>query len=609
MAANNRKPNRNYLAKDYTDFRNELLTYARTFFPDKIQDFSEASVGGLFLDMAAAVGDNLSYYLDHQFRELSWSEAVEISNIERLLRNNGIKITGASPSTVSLTFYIEVPSVTVGGKTSPDTSSLPIIGAETVVTSNSGIPFSTVEPLDFSETDRVGKLMAKVIVGDVASDGTPLTYILSKDVVAVSGKIYTEQFSFGSTYTQFTSINLSNDNVTEVLSVKDSEGSQWYEVESLTQDTVFISRKNYSADRDQVDSVMNVTPAPRRFITTTNLQTRTTQLRFGGGDPNTNDDDVFPDPSTFSLPTYGKATIPRFTLDPNSLLKSKTFGEAPVSTTLTVSYRAGGGLLHNVGAGTIRTVRTLNIEFRDNPSASVATSVRASVDVTNSAPATGGSSPPTIEQLRSLVPAVRNAQARIVTKSDLIARVYSLPSKFGKVFRAGVRANPNNPLASQLFVLSRDSNGRLQQSPDTLKYNLRNFLNEYRLVSDAIDVVDARVINYTVSVTIVPTPDSVPLNVSRDVVTALTKLLNVNKYQIDQALIVSDFVSAVISVPGVLSITNIDIQSVMGEIDGREYSNVYFDVQSSTNRGIVVPPPGSIFELRYPNYDIVVTTE
>jgi len=609
MAASKRNPNKNYLAKDFGDFRASLLEYARTFFPDRIQDFSEASVGGLFLDMAAAVGDNMSYYLDHQFRELSWSEAVEIPNIERLLRNNGVKITGASPSTVTLSFYIEVPAVTVNGKTQPDESSLPVIGTETVVTSNSGVTFSTVEPLDFSEKDTTGNLSVTITVGDSASDGTPLTYILSKDVVGVSGRIYTEQFTFGDSYIPFISVTLANDNVTEVLSVKDTQGNSWYEVESLTQDTVFMSSPNYSADRDVVDSVMTIVPASRRFIVTTDLQTRASQLRFGGGDPSAEDDDIFPDPSKFALPTYGRSTIPRFTLDPNSLLRSKTFGQTPVSTTLTVSYRAGGGPSHNVGAGAIRTVRTLNIEFKDNPSASVASSVRASVDVINRESASGGSPPPTIDQLRTLVPSTRNSQARIVTKSDLIARVYSLPSKFGKVFRAGVRANQNNPFATQLFVLSRDNQGKLIQTPDTLKYNLRNFLNEYRLISDAIDVVDARIINYTLSVNIVPDPSSVPVNVSRDVITSLRSITDIGKRQIDQGLLVSEIVNAVISVPGVLSVTNIEIQSVMGEIDGREYSDVYFDVPTNTNRGVVVPPPGSIFELRYPEYDIVVTTE
>ena len=609
MAANNKKsPIRSYLAKDYNDFRSELLKYAKTFFPDKIQDFSEASVGGLMLDMAAAVGDNMSFYLDHQFRELSWSDAVEIQNVERLLRNNGVKIVGSSPATVTLTFFIEVPATSSAGRTVPDRTSLPVILENTVVDSSGGVSFSTIEDLDFAESDKFGNLFAKVQVGETSSSGIPLTFILSRNVVAVSGKIYTEQFTFPSSYQPFRTVTLTNANVSEVVSVTDTEGNSWYEVESLTQDTVFLGVLNKDEDNNLVRESLEVVPAPRRFMTNVNLQTRKTTVQFGGGDPTYSDDDVFPDPSKLSLPTYGRNTIPRFSLDPNSLLRSKTLGVSPTATTLTISYRAGGGIDHNVGVNTIRSIRTVRIEFRNSPAASIASSVRSSLDVLNSVPATGGSPAPTIDQLRPLIPAARNAQQRVVTKADLIARVYSLPSKFGSVFRAGVRSNPNNPLASQLFVLSRNENGKLIHSPDTLKKNIQKYLNEYRLISDAIDVVDARIINYAVNVSIIPTPDSNVNNVIRQVILVIQERLGIRNFQIDQSLQISDIVNAVINVPGVLSITRLDFQGMRGQIDGREYSDVYFDINANIIKGLIIGPPGSIFELRYPNFDIVVST-
>jgi hypothetical protein len=609
MAANKKtSPIRSYLAKDYGDFRAELLKYAKTYFPDKIQDFSEASVGGLMLDMAAAVGDNMSYYLDHQFRELSWSDAVEIQNIERLIRNNGVKIVGESPATVTLTFFIEVPATTTAGRIVPDRTSLPVILENTVVDSTNGVSFSTVEDLDFGETDKFGNLFAKVQVGDTSAAGIPLTFILSRKVIAVSGKIYTENFTFTSSYQPFRTITLTNANVSEVISVTDTDGNNWYEVESLTQDTVFLGVVNKDEDNNLVRESLEVVPAPRRFMTNVNLQNRKTSLQFGGGDPTLADDDVFPDPSKLSLPTYGRNTIPRFSLDPNSLIRSKTLGVSPVSTTLTVSYRAGGGINHNVGVNTIRSIRSIRIEFRNSPVASIASSVRASLDVLNDVPATGGAPAPTIDQMRSLIPAARNAQQRVVTKADLIARVYSLPSRFGRVFRAGVRSNPNNPLASQLFILSQNERGKLIQSPDTLKKNIRKYLNEYRLISDAIDVVDARIINYSVSVSIIPTPDANVNNVIRDVILSIQEKLSIRNFQIDQSLKIADVVNAVINVPGVLSVTRLDFQNMRGRIDGREYSDAYFDVNTNIIKGLIVGPPGSIFELRYPNFDVIVST-
>jgi len=601
-------PTRNYLAKDYNSLRSDLLKYAKTFFADKIQDFSEASVGGLLLDMAASVGDNMSFYLDHQFRETLWSEAVEISNVERLIRNSGVKIIGSSPSTVNLSFYIEVPAINESGKRVPDRSSLPIIQEATEVSSRDGVPFTTIEDIDFSETDRFGNLVATIIVGDVDENGQPDTFILSRDVLGVSGKIYVESYTFGSQFVPYRTISLSNPSVTEIINVIDTDGDTWYEVESLTQDTAFVGIVNTNEDNHIVKKNLTIVPAPKRFMTSTDLQRRNTTLLFGSGDPSLTDDDVFPDPSKLVIPLYGKNTMTKFSIDPNSLLKSKTLGVAPVSTTLIITYRAGGGLTHNVAVNSIRSIKTLRIDFKNGASASLASAVRASVDVTNNEPATGGASAPTIDTLRSLIPAARNSQSRIVTKADLLSRVYSLPSKFGSVYRAGVRQNPNNPLSSQLFVLSRDNSNRLILAPDTLKQNLKTYINEYRLISDAIDVVDAAIINYAISLSIVPAPDTNPADVIKNVISTLQTLLETRKFQIDQPIVIADIMSSVINIPGVLSLIRLEFFNVSGQHDGRDYPGIFFDMQSNTTKGLVIGSPGSIFELRYPNFDIIVST-
>ncbi len=601
-------PTRNYLAKDYNSLRSDLLKYAKTFFADKIQDFSEASVGGLLLDMAAAVGDNMSFYLDHQFRETLWSDAVEISNIEKMIRNNGVKIVGSSPSTVNLSFYIEVPAINESGRRVPDRSSLPIIQKATEVSSRDGVPFTTIEDIDFSETDRFGNLVATIIVGDVDEDGQPVTFILSRDVYAVSGKIYVESYSFGSQYVPYRTISLSNPSVTEIISVVDSDGDNWYEVESLTQDTAYVGIVNTNEDGHIVKKNLSIVPAPKRFMTSVDLQNRNMTLMFGSGDPTLTDDDVFPDPSKLVVPLYGKNTMTRFSIDPNSLLKSKTLGIAPASTTLFITYRAGGGISHNVGVNAIRSIKTLRIDFKNGASSSVASSVRASVDVINNEPAIGGSPAPTVDTLRSLIPAARNSQSRIVTKTDLLSRVYSLPSKFGSVYRAGVRQNPNNPLSSQLFVLSRDDSGRLITSPDTLKQNLKTYINEYRLISDAIDIVDAAIINYSLSISIIPAPDTNPADIIKTVISTLQALLETKKFQIDQPIVIADIMSSVINIPGVLSLTRLEFFNINGRHDNRDYPGIFFDMQSNTTKGLIIGTPGSIFELRYPNFDIVVST-
>jgi hypothetical protein len=601
-------PPRNYLSKDFNDFRSELLRYARTFFPDKIQDFSEASVGGLFLDMASAIGDNLSFYLDHQFNELSWSNAIEVSNIQRHLENNGVKIVGDSPSLVDLTFFLEVPATTTNGERVPDERFLPAILKNTKLRASNGVNFSTIEDLDFSETDRLGNLLARVQVSNIDNSGFPSSFILSAKVGAVSGEVVVEQFSFDSNFVPFRTVSLSSPNVTEVLSAVDSEGNRWYEVDSLTQDTVFVGVKNLNDDRDLVNSNIQIVSSPRRFQVVTDLSSRNTELRFGGGEPNVTDENEFPDPSNLALPLFGRETIPRFTLDPNSLLRSRTLGISPVSTALAVTYRAGGGLSHNVSPGSIRSIEELLIEFRKSPSSPIATLVRSSIDVINEQASSGGDSAPTIEQLRVQIPAARNSQQRIVTKNDLLARVYSLPAKFGRVFRVGVRQSSQNPLSTLMYVVSKDENGKLVTSPDLLKQNIKNYLNEFRLISDAIDVLDARIINYVVQITIVPDENTNNNDLIRQVISTIRNQLRTDKFQIDQPIQISSIFSEAIKVPGVLSITEINIQGISGEFDNRPYSDVFFDASSNTSRGMIIGPPGSIFELKYPETDIIVTT-
>lgn len=606
--ADKKNRQRSYLAKDYNDFRSDLLRYARTFFPDRIQDFSESSVGGLFLDMAAAVGDNMSYYLDHQFRELSWSDAVEVANLQKHLENNAVKIVGDSPSSTEVTFFVEVPSTLINGVISPDPDALPTILADTILESTNGVTFTTVDDLNFGATDRLGRLRATVQVGDIDAAGNPLTFILSANVTVVSGEITSEDFNIGSGFVPFREITLVNPNVSEILSVVDSEGNNWYEVDSLTQDTVFVGITNTNEEGRLVSENIKMIPAPKRFVAKTDLQTRNTVLQFGGGDPTLNDDDVLSDPSKLALPVFGRGTIPRFTLDPNSLLRSRTLGEAPIATTLTVTYRYGGGQNHNVSAGTIRSIKEIRVEFRNNPTFPLLKSVKDSIDVINNQPATGGDSAPTLEQLRAQIPAAKNSQQRIVTKEDLIARIYTLPSRFGRVFRAGVSKSLQNPLSSILHVVSKDDEGRLIQSPDALKQNIQKYINEYRLISDAIDVVDARIINYTVKVSIVPDPEANPIDLTRQAISKIKGLLNVNKFQIDQPIQISSIFNEVIRIPGILSIIDIEIRNIRGSIGDQTYSNVFFDTQANTRRGLVIAPQGSIFELKYPETDIIVTT-
>tara|TARA_B100000519_G_C14252224_1_gene443044 strand:+ start:366 stop:2210 length:1845 start_codon:yes stop_codon:yes gene_type:complete len=598
---------RNYLAKDFQSFRSELYAHAKMYFADKIQDFSEASLGGLLLDMASYVGDSMSFYLDHQFNELNWSTAIEVKNIQKHLRNAGVKVRGASPSMVELKLYFEVPAETIDGNTAPKASLLPSIKAMSSFVSNTGIPFSLLNDLDFAEKDSEGNYLYDSVVVETAEDGTPTSYVVMRLGMALSGVRKSEKHTFPNTHQAFRTITLGEQNVTDIVSIIDTDGNSYYEVESLSQDTVFKEIPNLSPDKNEVVSNLEVIPAPYRFVSSYDYNTKLTTIRFGSGDAQTLDNDILPDPSDLALPLYGKKTFTRFSIDPHSMLKTQTLGISPRNTTLTITYRAGGGLKHNVGSDTVRTVNILDLKFNSKAAAAEAIAVRASIDVTNPSPALDGDRAPTLEELRAQIPASRSAQARIITKSDLIARVYTLPNRFGRVYRVGLRPNPINSLASQIFIVSRDKRGKLVMSSDTLKKNLRNYLNEFRAVSDAYDILDARIVNFAVNVDVVAHPSATKSVVAQAIITNLTGLLKTQNFQIDMPIAYADIMNSVLNSEGVMSLVDLKCVNLTGNIEERKYSDVSFNIDANTFQQMIVGPEGSIFELKYPKKDIIVT--
>ena len=257
----------------------------------------------------------------------------------------------------------------------------------------------------------------------------------------------------------------------------------------------------------------------------------------------------------------------------------------------------------------IKNLETLNVVFKDSLSGAVATEVRSSIEVMNEQPAAGGANRPSLEEIRSLIPIARNLQSRIVTREDLLARLYLLPNEYGRIFRAGIVANPDNPLASILYVISRDANGRLTQAPDILKKNISKYLNEYRMISDAIDILDVAVYNFRVNISIVTAPGVNKLQTTKAVLDKVKKLLNISNQQVGQPIIESELINVIINTPGVLSLVELKLTSLAGSIRGKTYSEQEIDFDGILANGIYFPPPGGIFELRYPNSDVLITVK
>lgn len=593
---------RKYLNKDFNSLKSDLVGYARQYYKDTIVDFSESSLSGMLVELAAYVGDTMSFYLDHQFSELNPDTAVETTNIENHIKNSGIEIVGSSPAVVNQSFYIEVPAKTVNGEYVPDDSYFPVI-EDAVVQSNAGIDYILKDKVDFSEKDKNGNYKNVIKINQSTNSGIPLTFLIRKEGICVSGKVTDETFSF-SQFVPFNKVYLSNSNVTEIISVTDNYGNEYYEVGSLSQDVVFKRVKNNSSDSADVPEVMKIIPAPYRYTSEVLLSDRTTTLTFGGGDASTFEDDVIPDPSEFSLPIYGKKTIKRINLDPNKLLKTKTLGVIPSSVTLTVQYQYGGGLDHNAEPKTIRSLKTVVLTFPNTTNASIATQVRSSLSTLNNEAAEGGEDAPNVDDIKSLIPSAKNSQSRMITRDDIVSRVYRMPSNFGRVFRVSSRPNENNPLSSLLYVVSRDADGNLMMSPDTLKDNLKTYLNEYRLTSEGIDIVDSPIINLKLNFDVTVEKTSNKKIVLQNILSKLRKFFNIKNFQIDQAIILSEVRAVIFGVQGVVSINSLEFKNLSGIQGAKLYSSYGFNVQKNTVKDIIVPPPGGIFEIKFLNTDI-----
>jgi len=596
---------RKYLARDFDSFRAQLVTYCRRYYPNNLQDFTENGLGGLLIDVAANVGDAMSFYLDHANQELDPSLAVEERNIERHLRNSGVTITGASPANVEVQFYIQVPSEQVDSTTRPARSALPVIKSGSKFSADNGTIFVLVEDVDFRKLNNDGSLVAVQKIGKTTNSGDIQTFILIAAGTCVSGQEATDTFTINNTFVPFRKLTLTNPDVTQIISVNDSYGNEYYEVSSLTDDVVYKNIPNIRDDVEDVPEAIQIVPTPYRFTVDVALHNRKSTLTFGSGNVNTVEDDIIPDPSEFAINYKYRRTFSRQAINPAKMLATKTMGIATTNTELTVLYRYGGGLDHCVGANEVRSIETLIMTFPNNPSSIVASQVRQSVEISNEMKAVDGEDAPSVDELKFLIPSANASQERSVTRQDLIARVFTMPSNFGRVYRAAIRKNPNNVLSTQLFVISRDADGFLTLSSDSLKLNLVKYLNPYRMINDAIDILDAQIVNIQTTFEVVIDPNLNKSLVLQQVILRLKEFFRTQHFYIDQPLILSEIRNNIVAVRGIISLNSLSVSNITNTFNGKIYSSNVYDTQSNTIKDIIFPPEGGIFELKYPDVDIV----
>jgi hypothetical protein len=607
-----------YLNKDFSQFRQSLIEFTKAYFPDTFNDFSEASPGTVLLEQAAYVGDVLSYYTDSQLKESLLSYATERPNVLALAADKGYKTKNSIPATVELDIFQLLPAITSGTTKVPDWNyALTLNSGMTVRADQYNVEFRTISDVNFSASSSFNPTEVSVYqINNVTKEVE--YFLLKKKVKAVAGTLKTVTFDFANAR-RFDKVIVDDENIIEIVSILDSDNNTWTEVPYLAQDTVYETVAN-SVQNDPTLSVNSNVPyllklkkTTRRFVTRFTAEGKL-EVQFGAGVSDNDDETIIPNPDVLglSLPGIGKSFDSA--IDPSNFLYTKTYGLAPSNTTLTITYSVGGGITSNVPSQTLTNIvgvnYSINEEFLDK---TLLQRIKSSIASTNLSPAIGGKSMESIDEIRQNAMAEFASQNRAVTVQDYIIRAYSLPVKFGSVAKAYVLQDDQlnadniripNPLALNLYTLGYDVNGNLAPLNDAVKANLQTYLSQYRLLTDAVNIKDAYVINIGLTFEIVTLPEYNSNEVLLACITKLKDIFAINKWQINQPIVLSKIYTELDKVQGVQTVTSIDIKNLYSTNAG--YSGNIYDTKTATKDGVLYPSlDPSIFEIKYPNKDII----
>ena len=603
----------NYLNRDYNQLKQQLIDFAKIYYPDTANDFSEGSPGMMFIEMAAYVGDVLSFYTDTQLQETLLEYAQERENLFDLAYNLGYKPQVTNASSVILDITQTVPA----GSTSPDfTKTLTVKkGSSFLPENNTKIEFITQEDVNFSFSSSFDPTEISVFSIDPTTN-EPLKYLLKKSVKAISAKPVIKTFNIGSPE-KFLTLNIKDTDIISIESIVDSDSNSYTEVPYLAQETVFEEVLNVSSNdpllsqyNDEVPFLLKTKKVPKRFISRFKAN-NSLEIQFGSGISSSPDEEIIPNPDNVGLGISDGRSQLDLAYDPSNFLFTKTYGEVPSNTTLTVTYLKGGGLSSNVPSNTITRTGTLST-IANNAGQSISDQI-SSLAVTNPNPSSGGGPGDTNDDIRLNAAANFNAQQRAVTKEDYLFRALVMPPKFGKVAKAYLIKDDQisietsrriaNPNGLNLYTLGYNSSKQLTDLSVAAKENLATYLEQYRMLTDAINIKNAFVINIEIDFEISTFKNFNNGEVVTNCINELKKFFNIDRWQINQPIIINEIFSTLGNVDGVATIGSININNKFGEILG--YSKYKYDINQATVNGIIYPSiDPSIFEVKFPNTDI-----
>ena len=611
-----------YLNKDFNQFRKNLIEFTKQYFPNQYTDFNESSPGMLFVELAAYVGDVLSFYTDTNLKESILNQAQERGNIINLANMLGYKPLNSVASHVNLNVFQLIPAKGSGVSNQPNYDfALSIAPGMRVKQDAGSAEFRTLDVVDFNSSSSASPTEVTIYEID-QNTNEPVYYLLKKQVQAVSGTIKSKKFTFESPK-QYDKIVLSDSNIIEIISVKESDGDVWTEVPYLAQDTVFSEVLNIKENdpdtyqyRDSSPYLLKMKKVSKRFVSKLRSDGKI-ELQFGAGVSSNNDEEIIPNPSNVGNGLDRLRKNVNVDIDPSNFLYTKAYGEAPANTTLTITYTIGNGISDNIDSNTIKKIDF--IEFNDDPNSTASQSmmnfVKSSVTINNETPARGGKSADSIQDIKNNAAANFATQNRLVTKQDYIVRSYSMPSKFGSVAKSYIVPDDQitqndledtripNPLAMNLYVLGYNSSKQLTSLNTAIKNNLKTYLNYYRILTDAINIKDAFIINIGIDFEITILPNYNSNEVLLSAIDTLQKYFEIDKWQINQPIIKSEVMNTLANTDGVQSVVGLKFNNLYNT--NQNYSGNIYDLETATRQGIIYPSlDPSIFELKFPKKDI-----
>ncbi len=599
-------PNVNYTSRNYVDIRTDLINYVKQYYPDIFNDYNDASVGMMLLELNAAVGDMLSYNTDRMFAETQIDYAQERKSLLSLARTFGLKIPGKKASATIVDLSVTVP---VFGDTF-DISYAPVIKAGSQV-AGAGKIFELSEDVDFSSPFNVNGIPNRLVIPNFNSNGSLINYTLTKREMVINGytKILKKVISTVDSR-PFLEVVLPDNNVISVDSIITLPGTnflsnpssdqflnmenRWFEMDALAEDKVFIEDTTRASDSSNVRPGKWISVNKKFISEYTDLGF--TKITFGSGSQDIS-----------SLCEFD--TNPVLVNQIGNFINNMSLGEIPSpNTTMFIKYRVGGGADTNLGPSTIRSVGIVNMVI-SGPSATINQSVKNSLKVNNLFPAIGGKDQPTIEEIKNMVRYNFASQNRAVTLKDYQSKLAQIPGRFGSPFRSGIFEESNK---IKIYVLGLDANSKLSnESTSTLKENITNYLADYRMLNDYVQVTDGRIINLSIEVDLFIDKNAPQSQVVSQAINEIKNYFDINKFEMGQNIYISPLIETVNNIGGVLNVIQLRLFNKVGGglYSLNEISQPYLyedtrqiDIEDMTLYG----DPISMFEIKYPNKDISV---